>query len=100
MVKEMNTADFRAALNGEKALVVDFWAAWCGPCRMMAPAVEEVAEERPDIKVGKINVDEQPELTSRFGITCFPTLVVMKNGQIVNQAVGSRPKGQILQLLC
>ncbi|MCI8398168.1 MAG: thioredoxin [Oscillibacter sp.] len=91
---------YEEVIRSEKPVLLDFWAEWCGPCRMMAPAVEEVAEERPDIKVGKINVDEQPELTSRFGITCFPTLVVMKDGQIVNQAVGSRPKGQILQLLC
>ena len=76
-----------------------FWAPWCAPCRMVAPIIEEIASERPDIKVGKINVDEQPELASKFGIMSIPTLVVMKNGKIVTKVSGARPKKAILEML-
>ena len=79
--------------------MVDFWASWCGPCRMVSPIVDEIAEERSDIVVGKINVDEQPALASRFGIMSIPTLVVMKDGKVANHAVGARSKAQILELL-
>ena len=82
-----------------KPVVLNFWASWCGPCRMVGPIVDEIAAERSDIKVGKINVDEQPELAAQFGVMSIPTLVVMKNGRIVNQAVGARPKPQILAML-
>ena len=86
-------------LQSDKPVLIDFWASWCGPCRMIAPIVEEIAEERSDIKVGKINVDEEPELANRFGIMSIPTLVVMKDGEMINKLVGARPKNQILDML-
>ena len=86
-------------MSSEKKVLLDFWAPWCAPCRMVVPMVEEIAKERPDIKVGKINVDENPELSSRFGIMSIPTLVVMENGKIINQAMGARPKNAILAML-
>ena len=82
-------------MDSEKTVLLDFWA----PCRMVAPIIEEIASERPDIKVGKINVDEQPELASKFGIMSIPTLVVMKNGKIVTKVSGARPKKAILEML-
>ncbi len=83
----------------QKTVLLDFWATWCGPCRMVSPIIDEIANERGDIKVGKVNVDEQPALAARFGVMSIPTLVVMKNGQVVNQSAGARPKPQILDLL-
>ena len=86
-------------MNSDKPVLLDFWAPWCAPCRMVVPIIEEIASERPDIKVGKINVDEQPELASKFSIMSIPTLVVMKNGKIVQQVSGARPKNAILEML-
>ena len=86
-------------LNSDKLVLLDFWASWCAPCRMVVPIVEEIAGERGDIKVGKINVDEEPELANKFSIMSIPTLVVMKNGKIVQQVSGARPKNAILEML-
>ena len=86
-------------MNSEKTVLLDFWAPWCAPCRMLAPVVEEIASERADIKVEKINIDEQSELANKFGIMSIPTLVVMKNGKIIQQVSGVRPKNAILEML-
>ncbi len=91
--------NFEEIKNGEKPVLLDFYADWCGPCRMVAPIIEEIAGERDDIVVGKINVDEQGELAQQFGVMSIPTLVVLKNGEITNQVTGSRPKAAILALL-
>jgi len=86
-------------LNSDVPVLVDFWAPWCGPCRMVAPVLEEIAGERSDIKVVKINVDEEMELAAQFRVASIPTLLVFKKGQVVNQSVGARPKRDILALL-
>ncbi len=86
-------------LRSDKPVLLDFWAPWCGPCRMVSPIIDEIAAERADIKVGKINVDEQMELAQQFQVMSIPMLVVMKDGQIAQQAVGARSKDQILAML-
>ena len=99
-VINVNSENFQEeVLNSEKPVLVDFWASWCGPCRMVSPIVDEIAAERSDIKVVKINVDEQPELAGRFGIMSIPTLLVMKGGEVVAQSMGAKPKNQILAML-
>ena len=99
-VININNNNFQdEVMHSDKPVLLDFWASWCGPCRMVSPIVDEIAAERSDIKVGKINVDEQPELAAQFGVMSIPTLVVMKNGSIANQAVGARSKMQILAML-
>ena len=86
-------------LRSDKPVLVDFWAEWCGPCRMVSPIVDEIAGERPDITVGKVNVDEQPELAMQFGVMSIPTLLVFKEGKLAQKAVGARPKEELLALL-
>ncbi len=86
-------------LNSAKPVLLDFYADWCGPCRMVGPIVAEISEECSDVKVGKINVDEQPELAAQFGVSSIPMLAVVKDGKLANVAVGYRPKEQILELL-
>ena len=86
-------------LDSDRPVLLDFWAPWCTPCRMVGPILDEIAGERSDIKVAKVNVDEQPELAGQFGVMSIPTLVVMKEGRIVQQAMGARPKAQILSML-
>ena len=99
MALEITDSNYKEILAEGKPVVVDFWAPWCAPCRMVVPIIEEIASEHADIKVGKINVDEQPELANKFGIMSIPTLVVMKNGKIIQQVSGARPKNAILQML-
>ncbi len=96
VVTKVNFDDFK---KSDKTVLLDFYADWCGPCRMVSPIVDQIAEENPQYLVGKINVDNEPELAQAFGVVSIPTLVVMKNGEVVAQSAGARPKQQILDML-
>ncbi len=98
-VLSINKQNFEQLKSSEKPVLLDFFAEWCGPCRMVSPIVDELANEHPEYLVGKINVDEEPELAQAFGVVSIPTLVVIKNGEVVNKSAGARPKAQILALL-
>ena len=98
-VQKITKENYDSIVASEKPVLLDFYADWCGPCRMVSPIVDEIAEERNDIIVGKVNVDDEPELAGKFGVFSIPTLVVLKNGQVANQATGARPKAQILAML-
>lgn len=86
-------------LQSDKTVLIDFWAQWCGPCRMLSPVVDEIANEQTDIKVCKVNIDDEPELATQFGVMSIPTLVVIKDGKVVNQSVGVQPKENILTMV-
>ena len=98
-VLSVNKNNFEEIINSEKSVLLDFYADWCGPCRMVLPLVHEIADENPQYVVGKINVDEEMELASQFGVSTIPTLVVIKNGEVVNRSSGAKPKAQILAML-
>ena len=99
-VIDVKTADFETeVLKSDKTVLVDFWAVWCGPCRMLSPVVDQVAEENPDIKVCKVNVDEEQQLAIKYGVMSIPTLLVFKGGELVNQSVGVIPKEEVLNLI-
>ena len=100
MITNITKENFdKEVMQAEGTVLIDFWAAWCGPCRMIAPAVEKIAEERPDVKVCKVNIEDEQELAIKYGVMSIPTLMVVKNGEIVNTAVGLRPKEEIEALL-
>ena len=98
-VLSVTKSNFEEVKKSEKPVLLDFYADWCGPCRMVSPLVDEIAKENPQYLVGKVNVDSEPELAGEFGVESIPMLVVMKNGEIVNKSVGARPKAQILAML-
>ncbi len=98
-VLHINKNNFDLVINSEKPVLLDFYAEWCGPCRMVSPLIEQIADENPQYLVAKVNVDEEPELAAQFGVSSIPLLAAVKNGKIINKAAGARPKQQILKLL-
>lgn len=97
---KITSENFEAeVLNSDKTVLLDFWASWCGPCKMVSPIIDQIAEENPEIKVGKVNVDEEQALAAEFKVMSIPSIFVVKDGKIVNQAVGAMPKSKILELL-
>ena len=96
---KINKNNFDLVINSDKTVLLDFYADWCGPCRMVSPIIEQIADENPQYLVGKVNVDEEPELAAQFGVSSIPLLAVVKNGKIVNKSAGAKPKPQILKLL-
>lgn len=98
-VLHINQKNFEMIENSEKTVLLDFYADWCGPCRMVSPLIDEIANERSDILVAKVNVDDEQELAGKFGVFSIPTLVVIKNGKVTKQVTGARPKAQILEML-
>ena len=98
-VLSLNKSNFEEIKSSEKTVLIDFYADWCGPCRMVSPIVDKIADEHPEYLVCKVNVDDEPELASEFEVFSIPTLVVMKDGEIVNQSVGAKPEPQILAML-
>lgn len=98
-VFNVNNENFDSVKNSEKTVLIDFYADWCGPCRMVSPMVDQIAQENPQYLIAKVNVDDQPELAKAFGVVSIPTLIVMKNGEVVDKAIGAKPKAQILEML-
>ena len=98
-VLHVTNQNFESVKASDKPVLLDFFATWCGPCRMLAPVIEELGEEHPEYVIGKVNVDEEPQLAEQFGVVSIPTLVVLRNGEIAAQSVGARPKAQILAML-
>lgn len=96
---ELNKDNFNTVINTDKTVLIDFFATWCGPCRMVSPIVDEIADEHPEFVVCKVDVDNNPELAAEFGVMSIPTLVVIKDGKVINQSAGARPKAQILAML-
>ena len=99
MIKELTTENFKEEVASEQKTVVDFWAPWCGPCKMLSPIVDEIAETATDFKVGKVNVDEQMDIAREFSIAAIPTLLVFQNGKVINKSVGLLTKDEVLDLL-